>query len=178
MVVLAEASVNHLSMAECREMEIYLLRHGEAEESLRIPDAERSLTPEGRRKLGAVLLRARSAGAGASLILSSPLRRAVETAELAAGLLNARTPILKTNALLPEAEPAEVWDEIRVHRDEGQLLLAGHLPVLSLAIAYLLGAPSAQIEMGKGSLARVDLERFGSAPRGALRWLLPPGLAG
>ena len=69
-------------------------------------------------------------------------------------------------------------DEIRVHRDEGQLLLAGHLPVLSLAIAYLLGAPSAQIEMGKGSLARVDLERFGSAPRGALRWLLPPGLAG
>ena len=159
-------------------MEIYLLRHGEAEESLRIPDAERSLTPEGRRKLGAVLLRARSAGAGASLILSSPLRRAVETAELAAGLLNARTPILKTNALLPEAEPAEVWDEIRVHRDEGQLLLAGHLPVLSLAIAYLLGAPSAQIEMRKGSLARVDLDQFGHAPRGALRWLLPPGLAG
>jgi phosphohistidine phosphatase len=68
-------------------MEIYLLRHGDAEESLRIPDEERSLTPEGRRKVGDVLLRARAAGSAPSLILSSPLRRAVETAELAAGIL-------------------------------------------------------------------------------------------
>jgi phosphohistidine phosphatase len=158
-------------------MEIYLLRHGDAEESLRIPDEERSLTPEGRRKLGAVLLRARAAGAGASLILASPLRRAVETAELAAGLLNTRAPLVKTNALLPEAAPAEVWDEIRVHRDEGQLLLAGHEPVLGQVIAYLLGVPSAQIDMKKCSLARVDLEQFGHAPRGVLRWLLPPQLA-
>ena len=158
-------------------MEIYLLRHGDAEESLRIPDEERSLTAEGRRKLGAVLLRARAAGAGASWILASPMRRAVETAELAAGLLNTRAPILKTNALLPGAAPAEVWDEIHVHREEGQLLLASHEPLLSQAIAYLIGAPSAQIEMKKSSLARVDLDRFGHEPRGVLRWLLPRQLA-
>jgi len=85
-------------------MEIYILRHGEAEESLRIPDEERSLTPEGRRRLGDVLLRARAAGAGASLILSSPLRRAVETAELAAGILGTRAQVRKTDALRPDAE--------------------------------------------------------------------------
>ena len=157
-------------------MEIYLLRHPDAEESLRIPDEERSLTAEGRRKLGAVLLRARAAGAGASLILASPLRRAVET-ELAAGILGTRAPLVKTNALLPGAAPTEVWDEIHVPRDEGQLLLAGHEPLLSQVIAYLLGAPSAQIDMKKGSLARVDLDQFGPAPRGVLRWLLPPQLA-
>jgi phosphohistidine phosphatase len=158
-------------------MEIYLLRHPDAEESLRIPDEERSLTAEGRRKLGAVLLRARAAGAGASLILASPLRRAVETAELAAGILGTRAPLVKTNALLPGAAPTEVWDEIHVHRDEGQLLLAGHEPLLSQVIAYLLGTPSAQIDMKKGSLARVDLDQSGPAPRGVLRWLLPPQLA-
>ena len=159
-------------------MEIYLLRHGEAEESLRIPDAERSLTAEGRRKLGGVLLRARAGGAGASLILASPLRRALETAELAAGILGTEAPIVKTNALVPDAAPAEVWDEIRIHRDEGQLLLAGHEPLLSQVIGYLLGEPGAQIEMRKGSLARVDLEGTGSQPRGVLRWLLTAGLAG
>ncbi len=159
-------------------MEIYLLRHGDAEESLRIPDEERSLTPEGRRKLGDVLLRARDAGAGASLILSSPLRRAVETAELAAEILGTRAQIRKTNALLPDATPAEVWDEIHTNRMEPQILLAAHEPLLSQTLAFLLGAAPAQIEMKKGSLARVDIEQFGAEPRGVLRWLLTPQLAG
>jgi phosphohistidine phosphatase len=158
-------------------MEIYLLRHGEAEESFRIPDEERSLTPEGRRKLGDVLLQARAAGAGASLILSSPLRRAVETAELAAGILGTRAQIRKTDALRPDAAPAEVWDEIHMNRGEDQLLLAGHEPLFSQAVAFLLGAPAAQIDMKKGNLVRVDIDQFGSEPRGVLRWLLTPQLA-
>lgn len=157
-------------------MELYVLRHGEAEGSLGIRDEERALTPEGRRKLGAVLVRARAAGAGASLILSSPLRRAVETAELAGQILGARAPILKTKALTPDGAPAEVWDEIRRHGDEGQLLLAGHEPLLSQVVAYLVGAPSAQVEMRKGSLARIDLDRVGREPRGTLRWLLTADL--
>jgi phosphohistidine phosphatase len=159
-------------------MEIYLLRHGEAEESLRIPDEERSLTPEGRRRLGNVLLRARDAGVGASLILSSPLRRAVETAELAAGILGTSAQIRKTDALRPDAAPAEVWDAVHINRGEDQLLLAAHEPLLSQAVAFLLGTPAAQIDMKKGSLARVDIDQFGSEPRGVLRWLLTPQLAG
>ncbi|HOL73069.1 MAG TPA: histidine phosphatase family protein [Bryobacteraceae bacterium] len=158
-------------------MEVYLLRHGEAEESFRIPDEERSLTPAGRRGLGDVLLRARAAGAGASLILASPLRRAVETAELAAEILGTHARILTTDALRPDAVPAEVWDAIRTNSGENQILLAGHEPLLSQAIAFLLGAPAAQIDMRKGSLARVDIDQFGSEPRGVLRWLITPQLA-
>ncbi len=156
-------------------MEIYLLRHGDAEDSLRIPDEERSLTPTGRRKVGAVVMRARAAGAGAALILSSPLRRAVETAELSADLLEA--PVEKTDALLPDAAPSEVWDEIRIHRDRGRVLLVGHEPLLSQVAAYLIGAPSAQVEMKKATLARVDLDQFGPEPRGVFRYLLPADLA-
>ena len=158
-------------------MEIYLLRHGEAEESLRIPDAERSLTSAGRRKLGDVLLRARQGGAAPALILSSPLRRAMETAELAAGILGTRESVQKSNALIPEAAPAEVWGEIRVHRDAERLLLTGHEPLLSQAAAYLIGAPSAQIEMRKGSLARIDVDPFSPEPRGVLLWLLTAELS-
>lgn len=159
-------------------MEIYLLRHGDAEDSLRIPDEERTLTAEGKRKLRAVLSRARAAGAGADLILASPLRRAQETAALAAEILGTAAPALKTNALLPGASPAEVWEEVRVHREQPRLLLAGHEPILGQTVAYLLGTPGAAVEMKKAALARVDVDQFGAEPRGALRWLLPPALAG
>ncbi len=158
-------------------MQIYLLRHGDAEDSSRIPDNERSLTPEGRRKLGAVLLRARDAGAAPGLVLASPLRRAQETAELAAQILGAHTQVLGTDALLPDAAPAEVWNELRIHREQPQVLLASHEPLLSQTVAYLLGAPEAAIEMKKATLARVDVEQLDAAPKGVLRWLVPPPMA-
>jgi phosphohistidine phosphatase len=63
-------------------VQIYLLRHGIAENTT--PDSERALTPEGREKLRRVLARARAADVALSLILSSPYRRAIETAEIAA----------------------------------------------------------------------------------------------
>lgn len=159
-------------------MEIYLLRHGDADDSLRIPDQERALTPEGRRKVSAVLSRARAAGAGADLVLTSPLRRARETAALAVEILGVAAPPLPTRALLPEASPEEVWEEVRAHRGQPRLLLAAHEPILSQTIAYLIGAPGAGVEMKKAALARVDVDQFGAAPRGVLRWLMPPALAG
>ena len=62
-------------------MQIYLLRHGIAEDAKPgRPDSERALTDEGRAKLRRVLKRARTADVTPSLILSSPYRRAMETA--------------------------------------------------------------------------------------------------
>ena len=69
-------------------MEIYLLRHGIAADAKPgQSDASRALTEEGREKLARVLGRAGKAGMSPSLILSSPLRRAIETAEVAAQTL-------------------------------------------------------------------------------------------
>ena len=159
-------------------MQIYLLRHGAAEDSAGIPDEQRRLTAAGRQAVRTVLERARAAGLTPSLILASPLLRARETAELAAGLFPAKPEILCTRALLPSAAPEELWEEVRRHRGREQLLLAGHEPLLSRAISYLLGAPAVQVEMRKAALARIELERLDPHPRGLLRWLLPPELAG
>ena len=64
-------------------MQIYLLRHVIAEDAKPgHPDSERPLTAEGRDKLRRVLKRARTADLDPSLILSSPYRRALETAEI------------------------------------------------------------------------------------------------
>ena len=93
-------------------MELYLLRHGIAEDGKPgRPDSERALTDEGREKLRRVLKRARSAGVDPTVILSSPYRRALETAEAAAGELGYKGKIVRTNALVPEGMPAEVWEE-------------------------------------------------------------------
>lgn len=80
--------------------------------------------------------------------------------------------------MVPEANPMNTWEEIRVHRDEPQLLLASHNPLCASLAGYLLGAPTLMMEYRKGALLRVDIESFGTQPRGVLRWFLTPRLTG
>jgi phosphohistidine phosphatase len=157
-------------------MEIYILRHGIAEDANPgSPDSERALTAPGRQKLRRVLERAHSAGVETSLILTSPYRRAVETAQVAVQVLG-RGKLIETRALLPGSSPEEVWEEIRLHHREAAVLLAGHEPLLGMTVAYLLGAPSMQVDMKKAALVRIDQESFSGPPRGVLKWMLTPRL--
>jgi phosphohistidine phosphatase len=159
-------------------MEIYLLRHGIAEDhSPTGSDAGRRLTAEGRDKLRRVLDRARGADVRPDLILASPLVRAIETAELAAGILGYRGALLKTRALAPEASPQELWSQVRSHSHENAILLAGHEPLFSAATAHLLACPTLRFEFRKGALVRIDIERLSGEPRGVLQWALTPALA-
>ena len=159
-------------------MDIYILRHGIAEDqSAGESDFDRALTSEGKKKLRNVLRAAGEVGVSPSLILTSPLRRAVQTAQLAAEILDYKGELLRTNALEPGAHPRMVWEEIRVHKDESQILLAGHEPLFSALTAYLLGCPDLQVDFKKGALACVEVSRFNAEPHGALKWLLTPKLA-
>ncbi len=73
---------------EPKDMQVYLLRHGIAEDGgAGVDDASRALTPEGRKKLQQVLRAAVKAGVVPSLIVSSPLKRAVQTAAMAKSAL-------------------------------------------------------------------------------------------
>ena len=158
-------------------MEIYLLRHGIAEDGKPgRPDSERALTDEGRVRLRRVLKRVRSADVNPSLILSSPYRRAVETAEVAAEVFRYQGDVVKSRAFVPEARPKEAWDEIRVHSNEGSILVASHEPLMSALTAYLLGCPALHVDMKKAALVRIDMDRLGAEPHGLLKWMLTPGL--
>ena len=133
-------------------MLIYLLRHGIAEDATGTQsDSERALTPEGKKKLREVLRTAsRAVSVTAALILSSPYRRALETAKLATDELGyRRRHTSPPRQLLPGAAPHQVWEELRVHRDSESLLLAGHEPLFSSLGAYLLGTPEVQIDFEK-----------------------------
>ena len=140
-------------------MELYFLRHGIAEDhSATGRDQDRRLTEEGREKLRRVLKRAAAAGVEPSLILSSPYKRAVETAEIAASELHYK-------------------GEIREHRDQPSILLAGHEPLFSSTVALLLGSTRQMVDFRKAALVRIDVHAFGPAPQGVLQWMLTAKLA-
>jgi phosphohistidine phosphatase len=156
-------------------VQIYLLRHGIAENST--PDSERALTPEGRDKLRRVLVRARDASVSPSLILSSPYRRALETAGIAAEVLHYHGAVVKVRELLPDASPYDTWEELRKRPEKEAILLASHQPLMSSLASFLLASPSLAVDMKKAALLRIDCERLGPEPQGMLKWMLTPATA-
>jgi phosphohistidine phosphatase len=159
-------------------MKLYILRHGIAEDGHPgMPDEARQLTSEGKKKLREVLAVARTAGVEPALILSSPLVRAMQTAQIAASELACEGDIVETQSLTPDADPRACWDEIRLHKDESEVMLSSHNPLCASLAAYLLGAPELHVDYKKGAIMRIDFDSFGSQPQGVLRWFLVPALA-
>ena len=156
-------------------MEIYLFRHGIAEDGKPgDPDSARRLTDEGRRKAASVAKTARASGVAPSLILSSPYTRAKQTAEIAADIFACREQIEFIQSLVPHGTPESVWQDIRDHKDAASVLLAGHEPLLSGLGAWLLNAPSLRIDMKKSALIRIDADASTRNPHGVLRWMIIP----
>ncbi len=154
-------------------MELYLFRHGIAEDAKPgRPDAGRVLTDEGKKKVADVVKAARRAGVEPSLIVSSPYVRAVETAGIAAEVFEYKGDVVRTEALVPNGSPEKVWAELRDYREEAAILLAGHEPLLSHLVSFLLACPALRVEMKKAAMVRIDVESFGAMPHGTLRWMI------
>lgn len=158
-------------------MKIYILRHAEAEP--RAPggaEGARQLTPEGKRELRGVLRLAHDAGVEPDVILASPWTRAQETALAASAALG--TPkVIETKSLLPDVLANQIWGEIRSLRPLEELMVVGHEPHLSRFAAFLLEAP-VSIHVKKSAMIRIDVQDREGPPRGVLKWMLTPKLAG
>ncbi len=159
-------------------MQIYLLRHAIAEDGKPgQADRDRALVPEGRKKLKDVLRLAYQADCAISLVLTSPYRRARETADMVTELLAPDAPVVETDTLEPNAQPSDVWGEIRVHQHTDSVLLVGHEPLLSSIMAFFLNSPAMRVEMKKSALVRMDVDSFGAQPHATLRWMITPKIA-
>jgi phosphohistidine phosphatase len=158
-------------------MVLYILRHAIAEQrQAGRADETRALTDEGRDKLRQVMKRARRAGVDPALILSSPLKRAVETAEVAAGILGYQGGIIETPSLSPKATVEQTWAAIREHAGS-DVMIVGHEPHLSHFVAYALAAPALKVDLKKSALVCVRFDRPGAKPHGTLECMLTPRLA-
>ena len=149
-------------------MRLYFLRHGAADwPDWNQPDDERPLTKEGRRELhqvGEFLARLK---AKPDLILTSPLPRASQTADIAAEHLQAR---VHEERLLAPGFGAEDLKRLRRKYPQQVLMLVGHEPDFSSTIASLTGG---NIKLSKAGVALVELD----SGKGELRWLFPPKIA-
>jgi phosphohistidine phosphatase len=152
-------------------MRLYLLRHATATD-VAPSDEERVLTQEGReeaRVTGAALAKLR---VKPSCILSSPLVRARETAEIAAKMLKFPKDIELIDELKNNISTTALLRALKSCVSDGHVLLVGHMPSLSEHLAAFIGSEHAQgFPMGKGSVACVEIELL-RAGAGQLRWLM------
>lgn len=153
-------------------MLLYLMRHGIAADAPGQPDAERPLTEEGREKTRAVARALASLEIAPRHVLSSPLVRAVQTAELVVGEVGGRRRA--TPALTPGSPPERLLDEVLRLTSES-VLCVGHAPLLDQILATTLGVAHPVTELKKAAVACLDLEP--STRRALLVWLLPPSVA-
>lgn len=152
---------------------LYFIRHGQADRSAYKgkDDRRRPLTDEGRRKIRLTAETLRRMGWKPDLILTSPLTRARQTAEILAGELGIEDCLKETESLACGFGPDDVDRLLSRHSAASEVALVGHEPDFSWTISSITGG--SEITCKKGSVARVDL--FHEEPAGGqLVWLLPP----
>lgn len=133
--------------------ELLLVRHGIAEDGK--PDAARPLSPAGRHRTSAVLERLQQLGLGVDQLLSSPLLRARQTAELAVAAGLAPGGLTLAEALAPGGAALAWLQGLAAGQAlAGQrLALVGHEPDLSGLAAALIGAPAGSLQLKKAGVA-------------------------
>jgi phosphohistidine phosphatase len=161
-------------------MKLCFLRHGIAIErgTPGMRDDERPLTEEGCDKTRQVAAALETLRVKFDLILSSPNRRARQTAEIVAAVLDAKKVVRFSDHLAPGGSLQGLVNELnRENAGHQDVLLVGHEPDFSQHIAVLTsGKPALQLEMKKAGLCRLEVASLRAGRCATLEWLLPPKL--
>jgi phosphohistidine phosphatase len=156
-------------------MEIYVLRHGIAVERgtpAYKKDSDRPLTKEGEEKMHQIAAAMLAMELKFDLILSSPYKRAAQTAQIVAAELDEEVTF--TEFLEPEGNPLALIGQINDEKPQ-RFLLVGHEPALSRLISLLVtGGTEASIELKKGGLCKMTAEKLSFGQCATLNWLLTP----
>jgi len=164
-------------------MNLYLMRHADAGVPRENPllDAKRGLIKEGKQQC--MLMAGVLAGLKAQIdvIVSSPLKRARQSAQLVATEIAFDAPILTSPALAPDGDCAALQQLVAEHSGREGLLIVGHNPNLHQFLAKLISGngnshhttPGGSIRLRKGAIARIDLAKRPAQ----LQWLIDPRLA-
>lgn len=156
---------------------LYLVRHGiAAERGDHYPDdGQRPLIPEGKARMKQVGAGLRRLGVAWDEVLTSPLVRALQTAQILAEGCEPRPPVTVTDALALGGRTDAVFAELAKRRSLKSVALVGHMPGIGILAAQLVGA-SRELDFKKGAVACIALERGPAAGAGRLIWFAPPKL--
>ncbi|RIL07721.1 MAG: hypothetical protein DCC75_09780, partial [Proteobacteria bacterium] len=157
-------------------VDVYLVRHGIAAPrgSRLFANDDRPLTVKGKRKLHEISRALTKLVPRPDLILSSPLIRARETAEIVGAAWGFKKRVACNQALLPEREAEEIAEILNRHKSKKDIVLVGHEPNRSAVACWLLRSEHGSLERKKGSVCRITVNGTRNRPSGQLRWLLTP----
>jgi phosphohistidine phosphatase len=160
-------------------MELYFIRHAIAQQLGRkndFTDEKRTLTSEGRERMREAVKGLHKIGVEFDLVLTSPLVRAVETAEIITSTLGlSKKEIKQTGSLAPGASTEDLFLEIKGHAGAESIALVGHQPDLGEIISKIVqGNGSLSLELKKGGVCSVKVSETVPVLRGSLLWLLWP----
>lgn len=157
-------------------MKLFLVRHGIAVDGIGgeiKTDAQRPLTPEGREEAELVARGLKKSGTKLDLLVSSPLVRARQTAELFAEVF--KLEVLICDELAPGGEPSHLYRFLKDKKGEA-IALFGHEPDMSDLAQTLLKADF-NIPFKKAAVCRIDVWDMPPTTPGLLKWFLPPKLS-
>jgi phosphohistidine phosphatase len=160
-------------------MELYIIRHAIAQplgQKNEFTDEKRALTAEGRDRMREAAKGLRKLGVEFDVVLTSPLTRAVETAEIIADTFGlGKTEIEQTASLAPGASIDELFAEIKRRTGAESIALVGHQPDLGEIISCIAqGGDSLAIQFKKGSVCCINITETVPSLRGELVWLVTP----
>jgi phosphohistidine phosphatase len=165
-------------------IELFLMRHGialELGEGGVFRDQDRPLSQNGRRKMREATAGIRGLTLGLDIVLSSPLLRCRQTAEIVASGLGLPEKVHLLEALAPgqafsssNASTPAIIDALGAFTFQ-RVLLVGHMPDLSELASWLLaGHRGLNLEFKRGTLCLIEVTSLPPRGPGLLRWSVTP----
>ena len=160
-------------------MDLYVLRHGLAGDrngAGYATDDERPLTDSGKRRMARQARGLRSLGVSIDVIVTSPLARALQTAEIVHEGLRLTGRLVTSNALAPGGSHSQLISSLVTgYSSTDDVMVVGHEPYLSSLISILTtGDPEPVVRLRKGALCKLRLPapRYGRC--GWIEWSMTP----
>ena len=161
-------------------MLLYIVRHAHAGQhgDHRYPDdALRPLTKKGHRQFTKVVKKLSRRGFAPELIVTSPLVRCRQTAEIIARKAGTSPEVVELGELAPgsELDALVAWTRGQA---EQAIAWVGHAPDVDRLTAGLVGASQSAFALAKGAIAAIEFEDQIAPGEGILRWLVTPDVLG
>lgn len=163
-------------------MDLYLLRHGDAGKRMAGAGGNSGdvpLTIVGREEIAIIARSVKDLNLKFSAIVTSPLKRAVQTAKIIAKVLAMEKRISIWNELVPEGNRSKLYDILNQYTRESSVLMIGHEPYLSNMMYDMIFQKNrvnqlGRINLKKAGLAKIRVISLTPNISGELRWLLTP----
>ncbi|MBN1342175.1 MAG: phosphohistidine phosphatase SixA [Phycisphaerae bacterium] len=161
-------------------MQLYFIRHAiavDASPRVTTPDGERALTEDGAKKMRRQARALEQMGVTFDLALTSPLLRAVQTAEIVCEVLGCADRMERCEVLAPGCELDEIVEVLRGHQSLESVALVGHNPDFEEIAPAIIGCTAeGGMVFRKGGMCRIDVLQFTPHLCGELIWHLTPKL--